>query len=617
MQEMKKNKKRFPLMLRFVAMFLIFVVLALGMTGALSYVNQTRFYRADVEEQMRNVANYMNRLVESDSAAFLNMKEYILAHDGTPEQVQIPLDYDGDSTPAQAELQRLLSLYYPGMAEQDIPFAELTPDVQRAYATYYYELWLTMLEQSRSEFGLTYTYMVFPTSDGGDNMYFLYDGVREPSEADPSLMQIGAVYQQAREQHRYMWEAWENGTDPAGLDVMNNELGYVYTYTDPLVLNGETVALTCVEASVRSVNETIRDTTLMQSGLTLLVLAVCTVGMLVAIRSLVLRRIYHLEEEVGEYAREKNPALADSVERELEAEHYADEISNLTGQFAAMVRELETYMRNLESVTAERERIGAELDVATNIQASMLPNIFPPFPDREEFSLFASMDPAKEVGGDFYDFFFVDPDHLAVVIADVSGKGVPAALFMVIAKTLLKNHGQDGASPEMALFHTNNQLCEGNGGELFVTAWLGILDIRTGILSFSEAGHETPILLHADGTLEELKPKRKKPPLATLEGLKYLPNTIQLHKGDCLFLYTDGVPEATNAQEEMYGMERMEQFLRKHYADEPAALLHAVRQDVDQFVGDAPQFDDLTMLGLKILRIPEAAAEAVEPDKPA
>lgn len=282
-----------------------------------------------------------------------------------------------------------------------------------------------------------------------------------------------------------------------------------------------------------------------------------------------------------------------------------DEVQTLAEAFGSMTERMKKYIVDITTITAEKERIGAELSVATEIQASMLPSIFPPFPEREEFELFAKMNPAKEVGGDFYDFFFVDQNHLAVVIADVSGKGVPASLFMVIAKTLIKNHAQLNERVNDVLMNSNNQLCEGNGGELFVTAWIGVVDLRTGEMDFADAGHEIPYIIHADGSFDALKPERKRPPLAAMEDMPYGINHAQLAPGDLLFLYTDGVPEATNAANELYGMDRLEEVAKAHYADNPETFLSAMRADVDKFVGDAPQFDDLTMLGLRMLHYSE------------
>ena len=276
-----------------------------------------------------------------------------------------------------------------------------------------------------------------------------------------------------------------------------------------------------------------------------------------------------------------------------------DEIGDLATGFNNMAISLKKYIEDLTSVTKEKERIGAELNVATKIQADMLPSIFPAFPERTDIDIFASMDPAKEVGGDFYDLFMVDENHLAVVMADVSGKGVPAALFMVIAKTLIKNHLQNGESVENALMASNNQLCEGNDEMLFVTAWIGVVDLKTGQMEYSDAGHEFPVVLHANGTVDEIHPDKKRPPLAAMEGMEYLKDTLTLGAGDKLFLYTDGVPEATNAHNELYGMDRLLDVLKKHTSDDPKTILQSVRADVDAFVGDADQFDDLTMLAFE------------------
>ncbi len=277
-----------------------------------------------------------------------------------------------------------------------------------------------------------------------------------------------------------------------------------------------------------------------------------------------------------------------------------DEVQTLAESFGSMTGRMKQYIKDITEITAEKERIGAELSVATHIQASMLPCIFPPFPDREEFDLYAKMDPAKEVGGDFYDFFFVDNDHIAIVIADVSGKGIPAALFMVIAKTLIKNHAQAGEEAARIFMNSNDQLCEGNGEELFVTAWIGIIDLKTGVMSFCDAGHENPYILHKDGSVELLTPVKKKPPLAAMEGMTYLANEVTLEPGDLVFLYTDGVPEATNAGNDMYTTQRLEELLKEHYEEDPETLLSSVRADVDDFVAGAPQFDDLTMLALRL-----------------
>ncbi len=245
--------------------------------------------------------------------------------------------------------------------------------------------------------------------------------------------------------------------------------------------------------------------------------------------------------------------------------------------------------------SARTMKTTAELNVATNIQKSMLPCIFPAFPEREEFDVFASMDPAKEVGGDFYDFFMVDDSHLAIVVADVSGKGVPAALFMVIGKTLIKDHTQPGRDLGEVFTQVNNLLCESNSEGLFITAFEGVLDLVTGEFRYVNAGHEIPFWCKKGGVFEPYKIKAGFV-LAGMEGIRYRCGSMQLEPGDRIFQYTDGVTEATNKANELYGMERLQTVLCENVALAPSELLSKIKADIDAFVGDAPQFDDITML---------------------
>ena len=280
--------------------------------------------------------------------------------------------------------------------------------------------------------------------------------------------------------------------------------------------------------------------------------------------------------------------------------HTRDEIEELSEAFSIMTEKLHEYIENLTAVTKEKERIGTELNVATQIQADMLPRIFPPYPDlQDRFDLYASMNPAKEVGGDFYDFFLVDDNHLAIVMADVSGKGVPAALFMVIAKTLLKNRAYLGGSPSEILADVNNQLCEGNEAELFVTVFLGIIDLETGEIVSASAGHEYPVYYRKSQDAFVMEKDKHGPPLATMEAMTYRETRNKLEHGDAIYIYTDGVTEATNTQNELFGDTRMVESLNRLKNKKSEEVLQGVRKDIDEFVGSAPQFDDITMLCLR------------------
>ncbi len=275
-----------------------------------------------------------------------------------------------------------------------------------------------------------------------------------------------------------------------------------------------------------------------------------------------------------------------------------DELQVLCNSLKQMEHDLIDHIENLKSVTAEKERIGAELDVATKIQASMLPCIFPAFPERDEFEVYASMNPAKEVGGDFYDFFMVDEDNLAIVVADVSGKGVPAALFMVIGKTLIKDHTTSGKDLGEVFTEVNQLLCESNSEELFITAFVGVLNLKTGEFRYVNAGHEMPFISKKSAPFKPYK-IRAAFVLAGMEGMKYKSGSMQLEPGDKIFQYTDGVTEATDKDNQLFGMERLEKTLEKLADKAPADILSGVKADIDEFVGEAPQFDDITMLCLE------------------
>lgn len=276
-----------------------------------------------------------------------------------------------------------------------------------------------------------------------------------------------------------------------------------------------------------------------------------------------------------------------------------NEIATLAKSVEKMSSDIHRYIDDLTKATAEKERLGAELNVAKKIQAEMLPRVFPPYENHKEVELFASMEPAKEVGGDFYDFYMIDDDHFALVVGDVSGKGVPAALFMVITKTLLKDTAAHEMDPAKIFEHVNQILCEGNESGLFVTCWMGILTLSTGEFKFANAGHNAPVIMQGG----EIKYLTTKPNLmlAGMDGMPYTTHDIVLAKGDRLFVYTDGVTEATNSSNELYGENRLITVMKYAIDKSSRDVIDIVRNDIDEFVSGAPQFDDITMLEMTYL----------------
>ena len=308
----------------------------------------------------------------------------------------------------------------------------------------------------------------------------------------------------------------------------------------------------------------------------------------------VIRPLRKVQQSIRLY---KSTKKSGEVIRALSKVRSHNEIGQLADDVSGLAVEIDEYVDEIQNITAERERIGAELSVASRIQTSMLPSTFPPFPDRDGFDIYASMEPAKEVGGDFYDFFFVDDDHLCMVIADVAGKGVPAALFMMACKIILANNAKMGKSPAQILNDSNVSICSNNPEEMFITVWIGIFEISTGKLTAANAGHEYPVIRHPGGDFEVFKDPHGFI-LGGLNAFRYKEYELELEPGASLFVYTDGVPEATDGQEQLFGLERMVDALNSDSDTAPENVLARVREAVGVFVAGAEQFDDLTMMCL-------------------
>ena len=353
--------------------------------------------------------------------------------------------------------------------------------------------------------------------------------------------------------------------------------------------SGEVAAILCMQRPVREVNDAraryLRDIVIM----TVILALISSAFIVLYIRRNFVRPIRRISDEAVRFARENTKG------EQLGGVSRFGEISRLAGSIDTMETDMVEYMENLTSVTAEKERIGAELSLANTIQSNSIPNVFPAFPDRSDFDIYASMDPAKEVGGDFYNFFLIDDDHLAMSIGDVSGKGIPAALFMMVTNILVSDRTSMGGGPAEILQFVNENLCAHNKAEMFVTVWLGILELSTGRLTAANAGHEYPAVKRGDGRFELLK-DRHGFVLGGLSSSKYTEYELQMEPGDKVFVYTDGVPEAANCEEEMFGTERMLAALNAQASAPPERILANVRSAVDNFVKDAEQFDDLTML---------------------
>ena len=464
--------------------------------------------------------------------------------------------------------------------------------VQTGVKDEYYERIRELLLRAKQAMGLKYFYVVVPEAD---KQVYIWDS-GEPGEEGVCDLRTEEEYFSERA-NVIMHAAFAKDAPHTIVVTRTEQYGYIASaYVAILDKAGVPAALASVDVSMDEIDAQINGMILISAGIAVGVLLLCLIGYWWYVRRLVIEPVDTLAGAARNFTSEREHGeglVMDKVRITSK-----DEIGDLYRAMSKMEIDMSNYLDNLRKATAERERVGAELNVARQIQADMLPSVFPAFPGRRDFDIYATMTPAKEVGGDFYDFFLVDDTHLAMVIADVSGKGVPAALFMVIAKTLIKNRTLAGGTPAQILADVNNQLCEGNIAQLFVTLWLGILDLTTGRGVAANAGHEHPALCRAGGSFE-LVEYRHSPALATMVGLRFHEHDFELRPGDTLFVYTDGVPEATDAKPSLYGDARLLGALNGARGGSLRDLLHAVKADIDAFAGGVPQFDDITMLAIE------------------
>ena len=592
MYKKHQGNRKGGLLREFIIIFGMFLLIAMALSIVYTSLNESNIYFDDLEEDLNNFTDHLNNRILMEGDEFKFLVDYVEEH---RDEIRIPAEEPGNYEPQYKHFEELFLKKHPGKTlGMDIGIEELDPEVMLAFAEYRLNYWRAVFDEAKETFGLKYAYFIYPSSE--DHMIYFIDPAPEEIEIDgENYLVINLDVYEDRKKYPVMWEAWETGKRPSSFDEMNNEFGHVYTTYLPLWIDEEEIGLICADISVDAVDNAITVAVASQAVGSILVLIIGLIVVGAIIKKVFINRILRLESSVVKYGKEKDDAIAKTI---LEQEKGNDEITSLSDHFAEMIVELKDYMTDLQQVTAEKERIGAELNVATQIQADMLPRIFPLFSNNREFGLFATMDPAKEVGGDFYDFFLVDKDHIALVVADVSGKGVPAALFMVIAKTLIKNRTIMGGGPAEVLKEVNDQLCEGNDAELFVTVWLAIIDLNTGKGIAANAGHEHPALRRKDGKFELIE-YRHSPAVATMEGIRFREHEFELHPGDTVFEYTDGVTEATNAHNELFGNERLINALNIDPDAEPEDLLRNVRIEINRFVGEAPQFDDITMLGFR------------------
>ena len=594
---MKKSNGRKKI--RLIPQVMLLFAAAVFAAGFITYFTQRSISDSGIRVQTEALAD---EVAEETLAAIREypasdwLLSYWYNHAG-----ELEIEYDAEyveGTETEAKC-RLLAEHCPGLQLKYASQAELDalePGDQRLYAEIAYSWLITRLNQIKRANKVDFLFCAASDSTYETQFFLL-------SAADPGAIRgkeyeevypLGHVVSVGAEQQSAMRRAQSNSSHLADAGKYMDYYIYLGEICGQPVFIGMTYNMSGLRAMAVS---QARIETIYAMLYQILLSIIC----LLLVYCFVLRPLKTIQKNIRLYKEIKDSkAIAES----LEEIRLRNEIGDLAKDVTELTAEMDDYTGRIEMITAEKERISTEMSLAARIQAAMLPHIFPPFPDRVEFDIFASMDPAKEVGGDFYDFFLVDKDHLGIVIADVSGKGVPAALYMMASRILLHTRSMMGGSPGEILGKVNETICANNQEEMFVTVWLGILEISTGRLTAANAGHEYPVIQKTPGGPFELLKDKHGFVVGGMPGMKYKEYELQIVPGTRLFLYTDGVPEAADAENNMFGCDRMLAALNEDVDAAPRQVLENVRASVDGFVKDAEQFDDLTMLCLEYKGVP-------------
>ena len=584
------EKIRFTSILKqLAALFLAGLIL----TGWITYSSQLFKIETSVKDQKETIAAEVaeeTKLAIMEYEAYKWLFRYWYSH-----SADLDIEYDAAYNNGTKTVEKVKSFaerhpetHLKYVSEYDL--LGMTEEDRKLYAEIAYS-WLTdRIDQIKNVHDVDYLFVVM-TEEPYDEQFFVLSGAYPGAVRGTDYEEVytlGVTSAVGQSQQKAMENAIKNRNHLADA---GNYLDF-YSFLDRA---GGTPILVGLTYDLTSINEQIQSETRNDTAAAVLGQLGLSVICMLMVYFLALRPLKTVQANIRRY-RETKDGLA--VKADLSRVNSKNEIGELTKDIIELTEEIDNYVDEIETITSEKQRIESELDMARRIQLSMMPNLFPPFPERKEFYLHAYVDPAREVGGDFYDYFFIDDDHLCLVIADVSGKGVPAALFMMAAKIILKSSAMQGKSPAEILTATNRAICENNPQDMFVTVWLGVLELSTGNLTAVNAGHEYPAVKRADGRFEVIKTKHGLF-IGGMDDVTYKEYELNLKPGDKIFVYTDGLPEATDSAGEMLGMDRMTDALNEYLDEKPRPLIEGMRESVNKFVKDAEQFDDITMMCLE------------------
>lgn len=586
---MKRKRRKFSLIFQVTILFIVAVVITAFVTNWGLFQSAVGDVSAETERSAEKAVKDVKQSVR-DYPAYKWLLSYWYSHS---DDLDIEYDTDFYNGTKTMEKIRELAAHQPSFmiryADEEQVRA-LPEEDQKLYAEIVYSWLITRINEIKSINEVSFLFCVI-TNDNFDSQFFLFsagDGVTVRGTEYEQIYPLGVTVTVDESLQSAMKSAVRNSSYLAEAGRYYDYYGYFELIDGEPALIGLTFDAEFLIKNILS--ETISGV-IFSAAILLVLGAIC----LILIIFVVIKPVKRIQRGIREYKETKN---SEQVALDLRPIKQRNEIAQLSDDVVDLAREIDEYLDRIETITEERGKIKTELELASGIQFAMMPREFPPFPDRSEIDIFASIKPAKEVGGDFYDFFFTDDDHLALVIADVSGKGVPSALLMMSSKILIQSYAMLGLSVAEILEKTNETLFSKNEMEMFVTVWMGILDVSSGILKAANAGHEYPLYKKKDGAFEVIK-DRHGIAIGCMDGLVYPEYEILMEPGDEIFVFTDGLVEAEDPDKKMFGTERAVDALNEEADAGPEEIIENVKKAVGAFVNEAEQFDDLTMLCMR------------------
>ena len=583
-----EKKKKVSLLFQVAMLFIIGVIVIGTLSTFALYIFSTRYVMERLESSGNSTADDLKGFIYDYPTHEWLLRYWYEHYD------ELDIEYDAiytESAWTEEKYAYLVQIHpefwleYANTEEVEA----LPPEDQQLYAEIVYSWLIDRIDYMQLAYDLDYFFCVV-TEEPYDRQFILFiaaDKGEERGSEPGQIYPIGKSIKVTPEIQEAMRSA-VSGEPQAAYSKDQKYIDYFYPMTsfdDHEVLIVQTINVRRIrEAVIRYLSDFGRLFAVLMIAL--------AAGCLFMIYYLVLWPLKKVQNNISLYKETKDSQKV--AENLLKIESH-NEIAELSGDLAEMAEELTEYMLRNEQTAAKEEHDRTELALAGRIQESMLPNVFPPYPERKDFEIYASMTPAREVGGDFYELFLVDDDPLCLMIADVSGKGIPAALFMMAAKILLEHNVKMGKSPAQVLSDVNTAICNKNVEDMFITAWLGIIDLPAGKITCANAGHEYPMLKKPEGGYEIIRDKHELV-LGAMNDLKYHEYELQMERGSALFLYTDGLAEANNVDGEMFGTEHILEELNTDPYRTPEEIICDMKEAVDEYIEGREPFDDLTMM---------------------